>query len=123
LPLREVNGRPGQLEARPGAGRFEGAHALRLRQGQGRHLELHGQCATNWPALEATGSPTAGAGIDSSLLGTITRSDDGSTQVTYKKQPLYYFAGDSKAGDVNGQNVGGIWFVVGADGAPNKATS
>jgi predicted lipoprotein with Yx(FWY)xxD motif len=82
-----------------------------------------GQCITNWPALKATGTPTAGAGIDSSLLGTIKRSDDGSTQVTYKKQPLYYFAGDSALGDVNGQNVGGIWFVVGANGTPNKATS
>jgi predicted lipoprotein with Yx(FWY)xxD motif len=82
-----------------------------------------GQCIATWPALKATGTPTAGTGVDSSLLGTITRSDDGSTQVTYKKQPLYYFAGDSASGDVNGQNVGGIWFVVGADGNPIKSTS
>jgi predicted lipoprotein with Yx(FWY)xxD motif len=82
-----------------------------------------GQCIATWPALKATGTPTGGTGVDSSLLGTITRSDDGSTQVTYKKQPLYYFAGDSASGDVNGQNVGGIWFVVGADGNPLKSTS
>lgn len=82
-----------------------------------------GDCASNWPALKATGTPTAGSGVDSSLLGTIQRSDDGSTQVTYKGQPLYYFAGDAKTGDVNGQNVGGIWFVMGTDGNPIKATS
>jgi predicted lipoprotein with Yx(FWY)xxD motif len=82
-----------------------------------------GQCITNWPALKATGTPTAGAGVDASKLGTIQRSDDGSTQVTYSGQPLYYFAGDQSAGQVNGQNVGGIWFVVGVDGKPIKSTS
>jgi predicted lipoprotein with Yx(FWY)xxD motif len=82
-----------------------------------------GECLSNWPALKVTGTPTAGSGVDASLLGTIQRSDDGSTQVTYKGMPLYYFAGDSQTGDLNGQNVGGIWFVVGADGNPIKATS
>jgi predicted lipoprotein with Yx(FWY)xxD motif len=82
-----------------------------------------GQCITNWPALKGTGTPTAGAGVDASKLGTIQRSDDGSTQVTYGGQPLYYFAGDQSAGQVNGQNVGGIWFVVGADGKPIKSAS
>jgi predicted lipoprotein with Yx(FWY)xxD motif len=82
-----------------------------------------GECLGNWPALKATGTPTAGSGVDSSLLGTIQRTDDGSMQVTYKGQPLYHFAGDSQTGDVNGQNVGGIWFVLGADGNPIKTTS
>jgi predicted lipoprotein with Yx(FWY)xxD motif len=82
-----------------------------------------GECSTNWPALKATGNPTAGLGIDSSKLGTIQRSDDGATQVTYGGQPLYHFAGDQSAGQVNGQNVGGIWFVVGADGKAIMSTS
>ena len=30
--------------------------------------------------------------------------------------PLYYFARDAKACDVNGQAVGGIWWVVGPNG-------
>lgn len=70
-------------------------------------------CAANWPSL--TGEATAGDGVDESLLGT-TERDDGSSQVTYNDQPLYYFAGDQAEGDVNGQAVGGIWWVVGPDG-------
>jgi predicted lipoprotein with Yx(FWY)xxD motif len=105
-----------------------------LADGQGRILYLftkdkantsacQGDCLANWPALKVTGTPTAGSGVDASLLGTIKRSDDGSNQVTYKGQPLYYFAGDAQTGDVNGQNVGGNWFVVGADGNAIKTTS
>jgi predicted lipoprotein with Yx(FWY)xxD motif len=30
--------------------------------------------------------------------------------------PAYYFANDAAAGDVNGQGVGGVWWVFGADG-------
>jgi hypothetical protein len=31
--------------------------------------------------------------------------------------PLYLFAGDSAAGDVNGQAVGDVWFALAADGS------
>lgn len=74
-----------------------------------------GDCAANWPALTAEAS--AGAGVDESLLGTAP-GVDGATQVTYNGWPLYYFAGDPAAGDVNGQGVGGVWFVIGPDGEP-----
>jgi predicted lipoprotein with Yx(FWY)xxD motif len=74
-----------------------------------------GDCLTAWPPLEASGPPVAGDGVDDSKLGTITR-DDGTEQVTYASMPLYYFAGDSAAGDVNGQGVNDVWWVVDADG-------
>jgi predicted lipoprotein with Yx(FWY)xxD motif len=73
-----------------------------------------GDCEANWPPL--TGDVTAGDGVDAGLLGT-TERDDGSVQVTYADLPLYHFAGDQAAGDLNGQAVGGIWWVVGPDGA------
>jgi predicted lipoprotein with Yx(FWY)xxD motif len=75
------------------------------------------------PALTAKGEPTAGEGLQSSLLGTTTRTD-GTTQVTYKGMPLYHFAGDTKPGDVNGQGVGDVWFVLSANGelVKDKAT-
>jgi hypothetical protein len=42
-------------------------------------------------------------------------------QVTYGGRPLYYFAGDAKAGDTNGQGVRGVWFAVTADDELVKA--
>jgi predicted lipoprotein with Yx(FWY)xxD motif len=78
-----------------------------------------GQCATFWPPLTMTGSPTAGSGANASLLGTIKRTD-GSSQVTYNGHPLYTFAQDAKAGDTNGQGVvafGGTWRVLSPSGA------
>ena len=80
------------------------------------------KCAANWPALLTTGAPKAGSGADAALLGT-TKRTDGSMQVTYKKLPLYYFTPDKAAGDVNGQSVKNIWWVVPAKGALVKTTS
>ena len=77
----------------------------------------NGGCAAKWPVL--TGSPTLGAGLDASDFGTITR-DDGTKQVTFYNQPLYYFAGDSAAGQTNGQGIGSSWYVVDGDGKPIK---
>ncbi|HEX7347046.1 MAG TPA: hypothetical protein VF253_09660 [Candidatus Limnocylindrales bacterium] len=74
-------------------------------------------CATAWPPL--TGEVTAGAGLDASKLTVVDRTD-GSKQVKYGNWPLYYFANDAAAGDVNGQGLNDKWYVVGADGEPIK---
>lgn len=68
-------------------------------------------CAANWPPLTVTGTPTGGSDLDSAKLGTTQRSD-GSMQVTYNGWPLYTYALDTQAGDINGQNVGSVWFMV-----------
>lgn len=73
------------------------------------------KCAIAWPPLLTTGDPVAGEGVDASLLGTTTRTD-GTTQVTYNGWPLYYYEKDKAPGDVTGQDVGGVWFVVSAAG-------
>jgi predicted lipoprotein with Yx(FWY)xxD motif len=75
-----------------------------------------GDCLSNWPPVAVDGSPTAGDGV-SAQLGTVD-GNDGSTQLTVNGYPAYYFAGDQAAGDTNGQGVGGIWWVFGADGEP-----
>lgn len=76
-------------------------------------------CVLYWPPLLTKGAPHAGAGVDPSLLGTITRQD-GTREVTYAGHPLYYFLTDKKAGDVTGQGVDGFgakWYVVSPSGA------
>lgn len=70
-------------------------------------------CAQAWPPLD--GDTPIGAGLDASLFS-ITERTDGSTQLVIGDWPLYYFAGDSAPGDVNGQDVEGVWFVVDANG-------
>ncbi len=70
-----------------------------------------GGCLTTWPALTvpAGAAPVAGDGV-TGKLGTITRADDGTLQVTYNGLPLYFFTNDKAPGDANGvyQN----WVVV-----------
>lgn len=62
-----------------------------------------GGCITAWPALTvpAGATPTGGPGV-TGTLGTITRADDGTLQVTYNGLPLYFFANDEAPGDLNG---------------------
>jgi predicted lipoprotein with Yx(FWY)xxD motif len=70
-----------------------------------------GQCLVVWPAYSpaAGASLTAGAGV-TGALGTITRTDNGATQLTYNGMPLYFFAQDTTVGDAKGQNQNG--FIV-----------
>ena len=80
--------------------------------------ECYGECADAWPPLLTKGKPRAAGGADASLLGT-TRRRDGSTQVTYKGQPVYYYVSDTKPGQVTCQAVaefGGTWLVADKDG-------
>lgn len=72
-------------------------------------------CAENWPPLLVEGDAVVGEGLDSELVGTITRTDD-SEQLTYGGWPLYTFVGDSEPGQTAGQGVNDVWFVVDAQG-------
>jgi predicted lipoprotein with Yx(FWY)xxD motif len=76
------------------------------------------RCAQYWPPLLSQGKPTAGPGVKASLVGR-TKRTDGSMQVTYNKHPLYTFALDKQAGQVNGEassNFGAKWYAVSAAG-------
>jgi predicted lipoprotein with Yx(FWY)xxD motif len=80
--------------------------------------ECYGACAEAWPPVLTEGEPQAADAVESGLLGTTGR-DDGTTQVTYDGQPLYYYV-DDPPGEVLCHKVeefGGLWLVLGADGA------
>ncbi|QDO90133.1 hypothetical protein FNH13_18870 [Ornithinimicrobium ciconiae] len=70
-------------------------------------------CLVAWPILE--GEPSAGGDADDSKLGSLERAD-GTVQATYNDWPLYYFAQDQAPGDVTGQGVNDVWWVLDTDG-------
>ena len=76
----------------------------------------NGDCAASWPpfTLDAGETAEGGDGV-TGTFGTIARQD-GSKQVTYAGHPLYYYGGDTAAGDVNGEGLFDKWYLVGADG-------
>ncbi len=85
---------------------------------KGTTSSCYGACAGGWPPYTTTGAPQAGSGVSAPLLGTTARTD-GKTEVTYHGHPLYYFVGDSKPGDTNGEGVnafGAEWYVLSAAG-------
>ncbi|MCX5156550.1 MULTISPECIES: SCO0930 family lipoprotein [unclassified Streptomyces] len=73
-----------------------------------------GACANTWPIVPA-GDVTAAAGVDPALLGEVERTD-GSKQLTVAGWPMYRYSKDTKAGETNGQGVGGTWFASAPDG-------
>lgn len=64
------------------------------------------KCAKQWPPAMAGATSKLGKGWTA-----VTRKD-GSKQLAYDGKPAYYFAGDQKTGDKNGDGLGGIWHVL-----------
>jgi predicted lipoprotein with Yx(FWY)xxD motif len=73
-----------------------------------------GDCLVAWPSIPATSDTPTGEGI-TAKLGSITR-DDGSKQATVNGMPIYLFQKDKAPGDITGQGVGKVWYVVAPDG-------
>lgn len=74
-------------------------------------------CLAVWPFVLVKGTPTAGAGVKRSLLGTIKVK--GGHDVTYNGHPLYTFVSDTRPGAITGEGnktFGGAWWVVSAAG-------
>lgn len=87
----------------------------------------YGACAGSWPPLTVASASDVipGSGV-TGALGTITRTD-GTIQVTLGGMPLYYFAGDTAAGDTKGQGLNDVWYLASpagtaAEGAESGAT-
>ncbi|MET7617213.1 hypothetical protein [Streptomyces sp. NPDC005408] len=75
-------------------------------------MKCDAQCLKLWPPME--GKPKAGAGADAKLINTTDVA--GKTQATYAGHPLYYYAPDKAAGDVKGQGIDKVWYVIDAHG-------
>ncbi|EYC50429.1 hypothetical protein AZ34_04720 [Hylemonella gracilis str. Niagara R] len=65
-----------------------------------------GGCLSAWPAFLA--KPEAVAKGEFGLIS----ASGGARQWTVNGKPLYYYAGDAKPGDRNGDGQGGVWHVV-----------
>jgi predicted lipoprotein with Yx(FWY)xxD motif len=79
-------------------------------EAQGRPV-CTGACAKTWPPATVT----KGDGLPDHVA-TVDRPDGG-LQLTYDGHPLYRYAGDHSADDINGEGVGGQWYAVKAGGA------
>ncbi|WP_236788870.1 hypothetical protein [Amycolatopsis sp. GM8] len=76
----------------------------------------NGDCAKKWPpVLVKPGSRIFVNGVPASKIGVLTRAD-GTRQVTINGWAVYRFSGDTKAGQTNGEGVGGTWFAVSPNG-------
>ena len=73
-------------------------------------------CAQAWP-------PVIVNNINEVILDGLPNSDfpgefnvsgrcDGTLQLTYDNKPLYFYARDNNPGDVNGQGVGDVWWLI-----------
>jgi predicted lipoprotein with Yx(FWY)xxD motif/plastocyanin len=65
---------------------------------------------TAWPLFNPA-SFVVPSSLNASDFGTTTRPD-GLKTATYKGWPLYYFVKDAAPGDIKGEGLGGVWFVI-----------
>jgi predicted lipoprotein with Yx(FWY)xxD motif len=77
------------------------------------------ECVKAWPPVLTQEPPSAGAGVNERLLGTIRRGE-GRLQVTYNGRPLYFYEHEGPS-EIRCHNVdlhGGLWWVVTPSGKP-----
>ena len=61
----------------------------------------------HWPAITSTSVTPLVQGVTAKVSVIPT-----SNQILINGRPIYTFAGDQKVGDVNGQGIGGVWYVI-----------
>lgn len=81
----------------------------------------NGTCSQTWPVFYAAPPVVAPSLIPASDFARITRPD-GAPQTTYQGKPLYWYSGDTKAGQTNGEGFNNIWFVATVAGTPPPPT-
>jgi predicted lipoprotein with Yx(FWY)xxD motif len=63
-------------------------------------------CLKKWPAFHAAAKAKAEG------EWSMVKAADGKEMWAYNGKPLYTFAGDKKAGEMNGEGMGGVWHVA-----------
>lgn len=77
-----------------------------------------GNCSKNWPAIISKSAKITAVGIKGKItLLAHTR------QIAINGRPIYTFIGDTSKGETNGQGVGGVWYVISANGVELKSTN
>ena len=76
-----------------------------------------GGCLVHWPAIISKTSTPVVEGV-TAKVSVIPATN----QILINGRPIYTFAGDQRVGDVNGQGVGGIWYVVSPAGVELNAS-
>ena len=66
-----------------------------------------GGCLAVWPAFTVANASLAAGGDFSVVV-----RDDGTQQWAFQGKPLYFFSGDAKPGELNGDNQGGVWHAT-----------
>ena len=77
-------------------------------------------CATTWPPATATGTPTAGTGLDATKLTVIKRAGRLRAIGVQRLAVVPLRRRMPRAGDTTGQAVGSVWYVVDATGTAIK---
>lgn len=77
-----------------------------------------GECLVAWPPVITTSDTPKVEGV-TGTVGTITTAD-GKKQVTVNGMPVYLWEKDKAPGDVTGQGVGNVWYLVAPDGTMIK---
>lgn len=95
-----------------------------LANDSGTTSTCQGACTTQWPPLLAQGEPkTMDPSLSDGDVGVIQRGD-GTQQVTFAGHPLYHYAQDTGAGQLNGagkHDAFGDWSLLSPEGKPVAA--
>ena len=81
----------------------------------GPFSQCEGDCANTWPPVLVNNVESAvidnlPAAFDQTFG--VSGRCDGTLQLTYGGEPLYFFNQDNNLGDINGDNQGGVWHLV-----------
>ncbi|MFJ5699279.1 hypothetical protein [Arthrobacter sp. NPDC093139] len=77
-----------------------------------------GDCLVAWPPVLTTNDTPTVEGV-TGKVGTID-TPDGKKQVTIEGMPVYLWEKDKAPGDITGQGVGNVWYLVAPDGTMIK---